>query len=155
MTATDLDVRKLAPGDELAAVENLLVRFFREEGFTTPADVIASHLRAMLSVDACAVFVAYSGTQAVGVATISLNFGIEFGWYGEMGDLYVVPDCRGRGVSLALIAAVEAFLKERGASGYQVTVTPYAEDHHRLTEYYASRGFVDEGRRILSRLLPE
>jgi GNAT superfamily N-acetyltransferase len=155
LIATDLGVRKLARGDELGEVEDLLVRFFREEGFTTPADVIASHLHAMLSVDACAVFAAYSGTEAVGVATISLNFGIEFGWFGEMGDLYVVPACRGRGVSLALIAAVEAFLKERGASGYQVTVTPYAEEHHRLTEYYASRGFLDEGRRILSRRLPE
>ena len=107
----------------------------------------------MLSVDSCAVFAACSGSHAVGVATVSLNFGIEFGWYGEMGDLYVVPDYRGKGVSVALIAAVESFLKERGASGYQVTVTPYAEDHHRLTEYYASRGFIDEGRRILSRLL--
>ena len=146
-------VRKLADGDELAAIESLLVRFFREEGFATPADLIASHLRAMLSVDACAVFAAYSGPRAVGVATVSLNFGIEFGWYGEMGDLYVVPDYRGQGLSLALIAAVESFLRERGASGYQVTVTPHAEDLHRLTEYYASRGFIDEGRRILSRPL--
>ena len=146
-----VEVRRLSPNDDLAAVEALLLRFFQEEGFTTPPDVIASHCRAMVGIDVCALFAAYSGTETVGVATVSLNYGIEFGWYGEMGDLYVLPAYRGRGASLALIAAVEGFLRERDASGYQVTVTPYTERHHGLTEYYLSRGFIDEGRRIMTR----
>ena len=150
-----VEVRRLSPNDDLAAVEALLLRFFQEEGFTTPPHVIASHCRAMVGIDVCGLFAAYSGTEAVGVATVSLNYGIEFGWYGEMGDLYVLPAHRGRGASLALVAAVENFLRERGASGYQVTVTAYAEQHHGLTEYYLSRGFVDEGRRIMSRLLSD
>ncbi len=51
---------------------------------------------------ACAAcFVATASGQSVGVATISLDFGIEFGWSAEMGDLYVLPEWRGHRVARA------------------------------------------------------
>jgi GNAT superfamily N-acetyltransferase len=68
-----------------------------------------------------------------------------------MGDLYVVPEWRGRGLARRLVAAVEAFLVSRGAAGYQVTVTPHAEAAHGMGRFYAGLGFTDEGRRILYR----
>jgi GNAT superfamily N-acetyltransferase len=107
----------------------------------------------MASIDAGGLFIAVEGEMAIGVATVSLEFGIEFGWSAEMGDLYVVPEWRGKGVSRALLGAIEALLSARDASGYQVTVTPVGQEHHDLRAYYAKLGFLGEGRLILRKPL--
>lgn len=82
-----------------------------------------------------------------------MKFGIEFDWSAEMGDLYVLPEWRGRGVSKRLVAAVESFLREKGAAGYQVTVTSHSEAQHGLGQFYAALGFDDDGRRLLYKSL--
>jgi aminoglycoside 6'-N-acetyltransferase I len=137
----------------MGAAIGLLTRFFREEGFDTPDSIIAANARRMLDIDACAIFLAEIDGEAIGVATISMEFGIEFGWSAEMGDLYVAPAWRGRGASRAIVAAAEEHLRARGASGYQVTVTPFGEDSHGLRNFYRKLGFAEEGRSILFRKL--
>ncbi|HEY7763380.1 MAG TPA: GNAT family N-acetyltransferase [Aestuariivirgaceae bacterium] len=147
-------MRQLRSGDDTAEAENLLVSFFREEGFATPVDLIRFHCRQMLGLDICGLFLAETADEGpAGVATVSLNFGIEYGWLGEMGDLYVVPACRGRGIARALVQAVESFLRLRGATGYQVTVTPHARRTYELEKLYIRLGFAAEGREILFREL--
>jgi GNAT superfamily N-acetyltransferase len=113
--------------------------------------VIAANTKTMASLDTCAILVAESEAKTVGVATLSMEFGIEYGWSAEMGDLYVVPEMRGKGISRRLMEEAERVLRERGAAGYQVTVTPYAEEHHGLRSFYVKLGFEDEGRAILYR----
>jgi GNAT superfamily N-acetyltransferase len=142
-------VRQLTAGDELGPAILLLERFFHEEGFVTADEVIAENARAMVQIESCAILVAEVGDITAGVATLSMEFGIEFGWSAEMGDLYVVPDWRGKGIARALLLAGEQILKERGAKGYQVTVTTIADEHHDLKRFYAALGFEDEGRVIL------
>jgi len=112
-------VRRLRPGDDTAAAAELLVRFFEEEAFETPAEVIRQRAAQMAAIDACGLFIAEAAHSALGVATVSLEFGIEFGWSAEIGDLYVVPEWRRKGVSRALLRAIESLLCERGASGYR------------------------------------
>lgn len=146
-----LRCRQLKPNDDLSAATGLLIRFFREEGFNTPDPVIAANVSQLAALETCGLFVAIGDGQTIAVATVSLEFGIEYGWSAEMGDLYVVPEWRGRGVSRALLAAVENFLTERGAARYQVTVTP--QHHHDLTHYYEALGFESEGRLILFKKL--
>lgn len=150
---SEVVVRRLTAASDLSAATGLLIRFFHEEGFETPDDTIAANTRQMAGIEQCGLFAAEAGSAMVGVATVSLEFGIEFGWSAEMGDLYVVPQWRRRGVSRLLVHAVEGFLKEKGAAGYQVTVTPHAEDRHGLREFYRSLGFASEGRFILYRRL--
>ncbi|MFL5259675.1 MAG: GNAT family N-acetyltransferase, partial [Hyphomicrobiales bacterium] len=135
-------VRRLTSFDDTGEAAALLARFFAEEGFDTAAKLIRRRIAEMTALDTCGLFVAEAESSAVGVATISLEFGIEFGWSGEMGDLYVVPEWRGRGVSRSLVAAIETFLAERGASGYQVTVTPVGQANHDLRSFYAKLGFT-------------
>jgi GNAT superfamily N-acetyltransferase len=142
-------VRQLRAGDETWRAAELLIRFFAEEGFDTPPDVIRRRTAEMAEVGTCGLFIAEDAGTAIGVATASLEFGIEFGWSAEMGDLYVLPERRGRGVSRALLKAVETLLAGRGASGYQVTVTPFGQEQHDLRAYYAKLGFSGEGRLIL------
>jgi GNAT superfamily N-acetyltransferase len=146
-------IRQLREGDDLSGAIELLCRFFKEEGFDTAPSVIATHAREMAKLETCGLFVAEYEGEPVAVASVSLEFGIEYGWWAEMGDLYVLPGHRGRGLSMKMVEAIEAFLRSREATGYQVTVTPYASDTHDLTKYYQRLGFESEGRLILRKRL--
>ena len=75
-----MKVRKLCAGDDLEAAIDLLYRFFSEEGFSTKPATIAAHARQMAGLDTCGLFVAETSGKAIGVATVSLEFGIEYGW---------------------------------------------------------------------------
>lgn len=150
---SEVSIRKLGSSDDLTDAADLLIRFFREESFDTPDEVIRRHTAVMAGLDVCGLFVAENSGRAIGVATISLEFGIEFGWGAEMGDLYVLPEWRGKGLSRQIVLAIEDFLKERGASFYQVTVTPYAQEEHDLKTFYDRLGFDSEGRVILAKKL--
>jgi GNAT superfamily N-acetyltransferase len=101
----------------------LLTRFFAGEGFATPPEAIAANVARMAGLEACALLLARVDSEPAGVATVSLDFGIEYGWSAEMGDLYVDPRFRGRGVARSLMAAAEVFCRARGVSGLGVTVT--------------------------------
>jgi GNAT superfamily N-acetyltransferase len=146
-------VRRLQARDDVGTAAQLLTAFFAEEGFETAPTTVERHVGEMAKLDICGLFQADADGEAVGVATASLEFGIEYGWSAEMGDLYVVPSWRGRGVAGQLIDALEAFLIARGAAGYQVSVTQQAEERHRLSRYYRMRGFRDDGRRLLFKRL--
>ncbi len=144
-----MKLRHLTPGDDLSAAIHLLQRFFAEEGFDTPPHVIAERVRALAGLETCLLIVAEAGSETVGVATASMEFGIEFGWWAEMGDLYVLPEARGTGVAKLLVEGIEAWLRAKGVAGYQVTVTPEGEDHHGLRAYYRKLGFRGDGRLLL------
>jgi GNAT superfamily N-acetyltransferase len=131
----------------------LLERFFREEGFSTPAQEMRTSLRAMTTAPSSAVFLARRGHEAVGVATVTTSLGLEYGRSAELEDLYVLPEERGRGVASALIEAVCAWCRERGVSTVLVTVTPEGDTEHKLLDYYERRGFANTGRVILERAL--
>lgn len=148
-----VQIRRLTANDDLGAATSLLIRFFREEQFATPDETIRRNTVTLAGLDTCGLFIAAADGETVGVATVSLEFGVEFGWGAEMGDLYVLPDWRGKGVSRRIVQAIEAFLMERGASFYQVTVTPYARDAHDLGKFYEGLGFGSEGRLILAKPL--
>ena len=145
-------VRRLTARDDPQAATALLQRFFREEGFETPDERIAANLRAMLALEHCAVLLAEEQGEAVGVATVSMDFGIEYGWSAELGDLYVLPGHRGKGIARALIGAAEDWLRGMGAVGYQVTVTPHGADAD-LRRFYLAQGFAAEGRELLYKML--
>jgi GNAT superfamily N-acetyltransferase len=148
-----ISIRQLTKADDLTQAITLLQRFFQEEGFDVPPDVIKANTHKMAQLDVCAILVAVADDIQIGIATVSMDFGIEFGWSAEMGDLYVLPEWRGQGVSLRLVKAVEAFLTVQNAAGYQVTVTPYASEHHDLKKLYIRLGFEDEGRMLFYKTL--
>lgn len=146
-----MHITHLTSLDDPRGAIGLLQRFFREQRFDTPDAVVERNVRQMLGYDFCAVLVAEEGGLAVGVATVSMDFGIEYGWSAELGDLFVLPEWRGRGISRALIAAVEAYLRAKGAFGYQVSVMPEGESAHGIGKFYRALGFEDDGRRLLYR----
>jgi aminoglycoside 6'-N-acetyltransferase I len=131
----------------------LLQRFFTEEGFSTPAEEIYSSLQTMLKSPTSALFLAYEGAQAKGVATVTTSVGLEYGRAAELEDLYVLPSARGKWLAGALIEAVCLWCREQGCTTVLVTVTPQGETSHSLIGFYGKQGFVNTRRVILERRL--
>ena len=135
------------------AAFRLLQRFFREEGFSTPAEEMASSVRTMLTHPGSAVFLASRGSEALGVATVTTSVGIEYGRSAELEDLYVLDSVRGMGIASALIDAVCDWCRDQRCTTVLVTITPQGETSHGLLGFYQRRGFINEGRVILERPL--
>jgi GNAT superfamily N-acetyltransferase len=149
-----MDIQTSILKTEVASLEKamiLLQRFFREEGFEPLEGEMRSSLHAMVNDPDSAVFVAYRGTEGVGVATVTTSLGLEYGKSAELEDLYVQPQARGSGVASALIEAVCAWCRDQDCTTILVTVTPEGETAHGLIDYYQRRGFVDTGRVIMER----
>jgi aminoglycoside 6'-N-acetyltransferase I len=127
----------------------LLERFFAEEGFQTPPGQIGEQLAILLGDDESAVFLAWLGDRAVGVATVTTTSGLELGLSAELEDLYVLPEARGSGAGGALIEAVKAWCRAQGCTLVSVIVTPEGQAAHNLVEYYRGRGFEETGRTLL------
>lgn len=141
-------VRQAVPSEHGLALP-LLERFFSEEGFTTPREQIREQLAALLAGDESAVFLAWVGSAAVGVATVTTTHGLELGLSAELEDLYVLPGARSRGIGAMLIDATRAWCRDRGCLSVSVVVTPEGQEAHNLIEYYRRRGFDETGRTIL------
>ena len=99
-----------------AAAVDLLVRFFREEGFMTPPPRIAKNLDRMLSDSSCWCALAVADGEARAVITVSTVLYVEWGRLGEIGDLYVLPEYRRRGLAPRLVAAAKDWGRAQGCS---------------------------------------
>lgn len=128
------------------AALDLLARFFREEGFATPRHLIAKNLEQMLADEACWIAVAVALGQPSGVITVTTMRYVEWGRLAEIGDLYVVPARRGRGLARRLLGAAVDWSRQRGCNGIYVTVTPEGEARHRLSQFYSRLDFEPTGR---------
>jgi len=84
--------------------------------------------------------VAIEGERIIGFVTFRRHFPES----AEIHCIAVVPECHGRGVGRALIAAAEARLRALGSSVLQVkTVGPSLIDEHyaKTREFYRATGF--------------
>ena len=128
------------------AAVGLLVRFFQEEGFTTAPARIAENLEQMLSDPFCWCALAVADGEARAVITVSTTLYIEWGRLGEIGDLYVLPEYRRRGLAQQLILSAKDWCREQGCSAVSVTIAPTDERRERLSRFYARLGFALTGR---------
>jgi hypothetical protein len=95
-------IQTVTPQTRRAAIE-LLVRFFREEGFATPPSRIEENLERMLSDPSCWCALAVKDGGAQAIITVSTVLYVEWGRLGEIGDLYVLPEHRRCGLARRLI----------------------------------------------------
>ena len=78
--------------------------------------------------------------------TVSSMLYIEWGRLGEIGDLYVLPERRRRGLARQLVAGGKDWCRARGCSAVSVTITPLGERRQRLSRFYRRLGFELTGR---------
>ncbi len=148
----DLVVRQ-AESSDFDRLLPLFECFYREEGFESAVAGVAGTLRQILQRDDTAAFVALLGERAVGAAATSSAFGLEVGLYAELEDLFVDPDCRGRGVASALVEAAADWARAKGCSDIEIVLTPHGQADDKLIPWYKARGFADTGRVIYERSL--
>jgi GNAT superfamily N-acetyltransferase len=73
------------------------------------------------------------------------------GRFGEISELYVVPELRSSGVGTALVDAAIAFARARGWPNLEVGA-PSVPEWQRTVDFYRRRGFVEVGPRLDLRL---
>lgn len=71
----------------------------------------------------------------------------------ELEDLYVCPVARRHGLATQLINDSAAWARMRGFQVLDVVIATHGTEVDHLIGYYRDRGFVDEGRHLLSRRL--
>jgi len=142
-------LRTAAPADA-PAILKLAVAFYREDGFTTPRERLAEHLRHLLTSDAARVAVVDEGGTIVAFAVSTSSYGLENGRIAELEDLYVDAAARRRGLARALIDDSAAWARRIGAAHLEIVIAPNGLDVRHLYRYYTARGFRDEGRQILA-----
>jgi len=152
MTITSVTLRTAGPGD-LAAVLRLVVAFYAEDGFTTGEHALRGNLVVLLASPTARVAVLESDDRLLGFAATTTGFGLEDGPIAELADLFVVPAARRRGLAGRLIEDSAVWARERGCRRLELVVAPNGRDVGHLFDYYLARGFADDGRRLISRLL--
>jgi GNAT superfamily N-acetyltransferase len=133
----------------------LLTRFFREEGFAIPPARLAENLDRMLADSSCWCALAVKDGTAQAVITVSTVLYVEWGRLGEIGDLYVLPEHRRRGVARCLVEHAKAWCRAQGCSAVSVTITPIGEQRHCLSRFYGRLGFEQTGRTSASATLQD
>ncbi|GIF22199.1 aminoglycoside 6'-N-acetyltransferase I [Actinoplanes tereljensis] len=147
-----MTLRTAEPAD-LAAVLDLAVDFYAEDGFATPRARLEEHLRHLLVSDAARVAVIALDEQIAAFAISTSSYGLENGLIAELEDLYVAPAFRRRGLAAELIEDSARWAAGIGAAQLEIVVAPNGMDVSHLYRYYRARGFADEGRRLLARPL--
>ena len=79
-------------------------------------------------------YVAEQDGSVTGFATWAQTGGVI-----ELEDLFVDPDCRRRGIAMALVGRISEVVRARGAQRLEVTANPHA------MEFYRAAGFTDCG----------
>jgi len=86
--------------------------------------------------------------QAIGYLVLTLGYSIEHGGRdGFIDDLYLVPSARGHGLGGAVLDFALEQARLLGILTLHLEVDPKNE---RATSLYRSRGFAEDGRRLMS-----
>jgi aminoglycoside 6'-N-acetyltransferase I len=142
-----------AVGEDLSELVELARAFYDEDGFTTSDVMLRSNFEVLIPASGAHVVLARIRGSACGYALTTTDFTLESGRIAELQDLYVRPERRRQGLAAALIGDAVEWARGRSASSLELVVAPNGRDVSELLRYYARRGFVDEGRRLLNRAL--
>jgi aminoglycoside 6'-N-acetyltransferase I len=145
-------LREAIVGDIPILVE-LARAFYDEDGFTASDADLEKNFTMLVPTTHARVVVVISEGQLCGFALTTVGFTLESGAIAELQDLYVRPRYRRQGLAGLLIEDAVDWARRRSASLVDLVVAPNGRDVGHLLTYYESRGFVDDGRRVLSRPL--
>lgn len=146
-------LRRAGVGD-LPQLRRLAREFYDEDGFATSDADLDNNFRVLLADrDNAHICLAVQGGSRIGFALTTCRVILESGVVAELQDLYVMPAYRRQGIAASLIRDAIGWAKARGAAQLEVVVAPNGRDVSHLFDYYAARGFRDEGRRLLNLVL--
>jgi ribosomal protein S18 acetylase RimI-like enzyme len=86
--------------------------------------------------------------QVIGYVVLTLGFSVEHGGRdGFVDDLYLIPSARGGGFGASVLDFTLEQARLLGITTLHLEVGP---DNERATSLYRSRGFAENGRRLMS-----
>lgn len=144
---------RTATADDVGVLVGLARAFYDEDGFATTTAELEHNFGVLLHADTAHLVIATMDGSPAGFALSTTAFVLESGLVVELQDLYVEPARRGRGIGSALIEDAMRWARAQSATMLEVVIAPNGQDVTHLFRYYRAQGFVDEGRRILSRTL--
>jgi len=93
----------------------------------------------------------HHGEQTIGYAILCWGFSVEYGGRDAILDeFYIVPELRGRGLGLQVLALLEAEARQRGVVAVHLEVLSFEARNFNL---YARAGYTDRGSRLMTRRL--
>ena len=132
--------------NQIEAAADLLCRFFREEGFLGNRERIRANLDALRNDAHHWAAVCIMDGKIAGIVTVTTMLYVEWGRLGEIGDLYVMPEFRMKGIARSLVEAGIQWCRSHGCSAVAVTITREGETRHGLSQFYAKFGFTPTDR---------
>ena len=138
-----LHIRPAHPGDapSLALLTGQL-------GYPATPEAIVGRLAWLAAEATQAVLVAEAEGDVVGWAQVGRALSLESGEQAELVGLVVDEAWRGRGIGAALVAAAEAWARERGLPCLRVRSNVTREATHR---FYRNLGFEEAKRQVVFR----
>jgi GNAT superfamily N-acetyltransferase len=127
--------------NQVEAATDLLCRFFREEGFVGDRELIRTNLHALRNDAHHWAAVCIMDGKSAGIVTVTTMLYVEWGRLGEIGDLYVMPEYRRKGIARSLVEAAIHWCRSHGCSAVAITITLAGETRHSLSQFYARFGF--------------
>jgi ribosomal protein S18 acetylase RimI-like enzyme len=148
MAPVTVTVRPASPED-LPSLVDLTTAFYEEDGFAPVEEALPGRFRTFLGQTEANITVAETPEAIIGFALTTMRLILESGLVAELQDLYVRPEHRGEGVGSALVGDAVRWARMNDAGTLEVVIAPNGRDVSHLRRYYESRGFIDEGRRIV------
>lgn len=136
---------------DIPTLTELARAFYDEDGFATSNEMLVQNFEVLVPAANARVMLALEAAQACGFALTTIGFTLESGTVAELQDLYVRPEHRRRGLASLLIEDAADWARSASATLIDVVVAPNGRDVNHLLDYYRRRGFLDDGRQILSR----
>jgi len=103
---------------------------FGEEGFVGDRELIRANLDALRNDAHHWAAVCIMDGKIVAMVTVTTMPYVESGRLGEIGDLYVVPEFRRKGIARSLVEAAIHWCRSHGCSAVAVTITREGETRY-------------------------
>jgi len=118
-------------------------------GYPTSESEMRARMQRIAEHGDYATLVAESGGRVVGFVGLMWSLSYVGEAHARLLSLVVEPEERGRGTGAALVAAVEEWARDRGASSVRLTTALHRERTHR---FYERLGYARTGLRYVKKL---
>ena len=143
------EFRRVSVAD-LPALLDLQAAYYREDGYPFDASAARAAWTALLADEGLgAAWTAVAGDDVVGYLVVTFGFSLEYrGRDAFIDELYVTPGWRGAGLGRQAMTIADAACRASGVRALHLEVEP---DKPRAAALYASHGFADRGRRLMTK----